>query len=744
MFTPCLPFDPSTVFSESCSVLDAGLSSDLCQIPPMVWSGSSKNNVPVARSHPTRVWDESKEYALSTRYLQEAQKEAMCALNVLGEYVNENLEVELFSGEGDSLHQMFDCMVQGPYARMDLWSRGSRSELPVPHWARDTNGAGVSRKMDMPCTGSKLGGDFKPPFTCGGSTRKAVIKYFVRDHVNKNNEGVTLTEQLIREQIERLKEVWSKDISEFKCEGSDGGKSFDNCYMGNKSAFLPAVLDVSFDAVPGSNILRGIIEEVWPYLQEALVSAQTPNPTPASPQTLNPSPQAGGNGNREFTQENSDVGEMSSWNWVEMGLGHIARDDGLYDSQKGIVNYSAGETGYPFANGSSIWDMCTGMVSQVMFTMPMTPITIDDHVSWTVTSILGLRTDALRFEPTRQASGEGDGLSMLEEYVEKLLEDSFSDSPTFWHYAVRHVPSNSQICESVADESPAAFDETTLDFVNTNWNLSLPTSSMPLFGYHAFPLGGVDTSCVCGWNKNAGGMCVVPGSTTEYDPLTEEGKASARELVRTWNSEDGESSCPENDLSDAWGVVPDVLVDNWIARTGGEQRDVEAEVSDILSFGMAGLRVGNLNTLGMDARRQGVHPGTRVHPLQSADGTGSVSLKNCEQDILKLFDASSVVEDVVNDLFPMAQGIHDSAAVSSCLRFSIEYSRLRVMYMISSNGLRDLKLSIDVQDTVVAVWRTRYTHTHKHSEDDEIHSAWLRRTVSYAAYSNEYATASRR
>lgn len=93
--------------------------------------------------------------------------------------------------------------------------------------------------------------------------------------------------------------------------------------------------------------------------------------------------------------------------------------------------------------------------------------------------------------------------------------------------------------------------------------------------------------------------------------------------------------------------------------------------------------------------------------LRSRSGTHSISLKNCERDILLRFDASSVVDDVVDDLFPMAQGIHDSAVVSSCLRFAIEYLRLRVMYMISSNALKDMSIQIDAQQPVVASWRTR-------------------------------------
>jgi hypothetical protein len=355
-------------------------------------------------------------------------------LDQVRDYVNENLEVVLFSGEGDSLHQMFDCMVQGPYARVDLWSRGSTSELPVPHWARDTGGQGLSRTLDLPCAFDKLGGDMKPPFTCGGQTRRAIIKYFVREHINQSpggvNGGASLTEKLIREQIEKLKTVWDVDVGQFACQDIHGISDFKNCDIDKPETLVPLGLDVSFDAISGSDVLKTITQQIWPYIQGAL---------------------AGANNNSEFKLYNRDNFEVNSWNWANTGLGHIARDDGLYDSQRPVVNYSAGEAGYPFIRETSIWDMCTGMVSQVMFTMPMTSIRVDDHLSWTVSSVLGLRTDALKFDPTLPVDfgsmppTELNGLSMLERYVNKLLEDSFSRSPTFWHYAVRHVPSNSQV-----------------------------------------------------------------------------------------------------------------------------------------------------------------------------------------------------------------------------------------------------------------------------------------------------------
>ncbi len=53
----------------------------------------------------------------------EARKLAMTALTKLENFTDPNLEVVLFSGEGDALHQIFDCIMLGPMARVDFWDR---------------------------------------------------------------------------------------------------------------------------------------------------------------------------------------------------------------------------------------------------------------------------------------------------------------------------------------------------------------------------------------------------------------------------------------------------------------------------------------------------------------------------------------------------------------------------------------------------------------------------------------------
>jgi hypothetical protein len=84
----------------------------------------------------------------------------------------------------------------------------------VPFWARDQSEEGIDRSMDLPCFGKKLKGDYDPPFTCGSDTRRAIIKYFVRDEINRNGTGNTITESLVQKRIAMLKEAW-KDVKRY-------------------------------------------------------------------------------------------------------------------------------------------------------------------------------------------------------------------------------------------------------------------------------------------------------------------------------------------------------------------------------------------------------------------------------------------------------------------------------------------------------------------------------------------------
>lgn len=226
----------------------------------------------------------------ANRLFNDAYDEVQEVLGELENYVNDNLDVLLFSGEGDALHQQFDCAFQGPFSRVDMWPRGSENELPVPFWARDEGGLGLTREMDLPCIGDRLGGDTRPPFTCGSEDRRAIIKYFVRDFLSrgdsnqKNVNSNTLTEQLIRDRVAKLKEAWG-DKSKYACldpAGSgqhglqycriyrrgEGVDATEGCELGGEDAiacennFLPPSLNETFDEIPGEDVAKSIMGQV--------------------------------------------------------------------------------------------------------------------------------------------------------------------------------------------------------------------------------------------------------------------------------------------------------------------------------------------------------------------------------------------------------------------------------------------------------------------------------------------------
>jgi hypothetical protein len=155
-----------------------------------------------------------------------------------------------------------------------------------------------------------------------------------------------------------------------------------------------------------------------------------------------------------------------------------------------------------------------------MFTMPLSPLILNKTSGdwmWTAASVLALRTSKLQFDPTLSKDFDGNedaktnGLSMLERYVIRLLDASFADSSLFWHYAMRHVPSPSLMCAKDYASTNYKPTGTKVSFVN---DAELPAdllskipSDIPMHGYGAFPLGGVKTSCFCGWTRVNASWC---------------------------------------------------------------------------------------------------------------------------------------------------------------------------------------------------------------------------------------------
>lgn len=368
-----------------------------------------------------------------------------------------------------------------------------------------------------------------------------------------------------------------------------------------------------------------------------------------------------------------------------------------------------------------------------MFTMPLSPLILNKTSGdwmWTAASVLSLRTPKLEFDPALSKDFDDNqdaktsGLSMLERYVIKLLDASFTDSSLFWHYAMRHVPSPSLMCAgdySSTNYKPAGTNITFAndagipsDATNPDILTKVPrnntSTSIPMYGYGAFPLGGAGTMCFCGWTRvlvNSVAWCEIPPAICRHPAVSYQSinalcryrQSDAKnanqviaKILDAWpaaaaalaSASAAPWTCPELDLSDAWGIMPAKASDAWIRSGKDTSTNPTFDVSELLRAGRTGMRIGNAATLRQKAQAEGVWPSERVHKLLPDDNddtatSSGAALKRCANNIMGSINAASVAKEIVDDLFPVAQGIYESAPMSFCLRYAIEYSRLRML-----------------------------------------------------------------
>ena len=550
--------------------------------------------------------------------------------------------------------------------------------------------------------------------------------------MNKGKKGNTFAERLVRQRIAELMQAWGGNYtSKYACKcADDARRGYDlDCCTVYKSAsqspepcacldgettsiaccengnnFLPDSLTVLFDEIKAEDVVRSIIEEIDPYLKRIFTEEN----------------------NLAFTKHNSKD-FVRSWNWTATGKAESAtKVSGLYEATEPVMKYDASEVGYPFKRARTLWQTCNGLVRQVLFTMPMAPLVVNKTSGdwmWTAASVLPLRTPKMEFDPAMhldQRDGDGGFSSTLEKYVDMLLARSFDDSALFWHYAMRHVPSDSLMClTNTSDNTVLGFAkgsklqfevEPGLAQQAPDLLLQAGSNNFSLHGYGAFAIG--SARCLCGWTLLSNGACQIPADlcaqlafqTCSYDVHDDSIAASILEVVDFTNPQQPRTwECPNLDFSDAWGIVPTAKADEWIRLSSSSlmtAKTLSASLSDVIRNGRSGLRIGNMKSMPQLAR-QAMHPMDRVHLLKN------VPLQRCASNILSTFDAASFAQSVVDDLFPAAQAVGtESLPVSACLRFSIEYSRLRVLKMLlQGTNSSSTEIKVNLQQAVVTRWK---------------------------------------
>lgn len=83
-----------------------------CQLSPMIWEGSTSNRVPVGHNH---LVGDSDSTAVAANMIQCAKDSVLNALQTAASYANANLDILIFSADGDALHQVSNRSLSNPY-----------------------------------------------------------------------------------------------------------------------------------------------------------------------------------------------------------------------------------------------------------------------------------------------------------------------------------------------------------------------------------------------------------------------------------------------------------------------------------------------------------------------------------------------------------------------------------------------------------------------------------------------------
>lgn len=483
----------------------------------------------------------------------------------------------------------------------------------------------------------------------------------------------------VRALIARLYEAWVSDDNfvPYQCECANGTHaaaccvfdctfdapcacaepglppSYACCGCGS-SSLLPSGLNIPFTTIPGNSTLNGLVDSATQYMSDTVWRSNAP-------------------------WLKYDTAGLAYFDWAtDPAQARAAADHALFDTTRDVVGYS--ELGTPFgADGdTTIWDMCLGLVGQVHQTLPLNRATGRPTTLGTA------------FNPLSGTSATVN-LTYTEDWVRAILADAYAKSPLYWHHSMRHAPSPSTMCQAPSPVPP-------VDLPSALRGDDNPVVST--LGWYAQTLGNARVDCYCGWWLNAthcqppADLCPliaqVAFTTREAQALCPLYVAGAFDMegamrdVRTYLSGVWPSdrwSCPALEASDHWGLFPD---DSPLSAG----RNSSHNTTRILMRGPSGLRVGSL------ASQLGA-AGRPMTPFQRAQPVLPDPLQ------CSLAPPQSLVDHFVDDLFPAAQGVRQSAPVSYCLRFVVELAR-RLAY-----DQAGLSLPASEQTQIVATWQRR-------------------------------------
>jgi hypothetical protein len=655
------------------------LSSDkTCSFPPFLWTSRSRNNIPVAKLHAFGNSNRDERLRAATSEIQTIKERVLEKVRkIKTRWDQDVLDLGLFTSEGDTLHQAADCFMLGPYGAVELFPTDIDRTIDTVLWARDSTGA--TRSFDLPCTGAKLNGETKPPFTCGSPARRHLIRKFVQRLAG--NEEASRLKSIVNEQIQETfniaENIFNVPVTGFGCQCADNDRAHFDCCEGveNQEAFLKAfrqmpdeerdiyvqkllpgtLKNFNFDKIESYNITYDIVFDLYEFL------------------------------NTEVWLQ--DMENMSSLTDTEE---EVAKTDAYLRTTKTLFAFDE----VMQRENVSALELCVGALSQTIFTLPVVaesgePTTLNSMPKW---------------DPVTATGDEY--FSALELWLQKLSSDSLKKSPLHWSHNFKQVPSTSGVCAEVgSEEIPSTFDESLEYFTSLKSNAVADFSMQPLTGISfdsfsidppnttmlnlpdplAWTLGNLTAACFCGWdtvNDTSGfKWCVIPESVCGVAVQgTKVFEACVLRAGLYWqqgeNSEVGQvvqemglskNDCPWNRVDPAaWGLIEQQSMEQYLQGDADED-GVRLSVKDILYHGRGGFRY--MNTIELVERGRD-NPLTRYFNLQNS--AASIIQDHCESVLKAKLDSDAWKNRFVAEFFPTVQPVRENRVLAYCLRYTTE------------------------------------------------------------------------
>ena len=343
-----------------------------CDIPHVVWSGRSTNKVPVSSAH-TLLMSAENRLKYATGEIAAIQAGVLAMLTKIEkDFTGDGIVITLFSAEGDSLHQCADCYMQGPMSEM-VFTPGPDGVEKL-RWSRASGGA--SREFTLPCSGEELTmrngiRDTKSPFTCGTPARRSILKNYLRTYLGgggNNSAAKAMVLKAVKELINRTRIAWSNDAN-YRCTCANGTTGWDCCLdqsnCATEACLCPEGFAVvqsvaccrsvcgglggtglmeTFTSINGSALAQDLLVNLTEYLRSYIWTSSDP-----------------------WLKYDPLGAEAYASSWAAQQV--RVQDAGLFDTTVPVVYYD--EAMSPFQHNTTLWDLCAGLMQQVMWTMPL-------------------------------------------------------------------------------------------------------------------------------------------------------------------------------------------------------------------------------------------------------------------------------------------------------------------------------------------------------------------------------------